>query len=80
MSRYRGTHDTAITRDQNPHNPMMGVPAPGAQTEVAAGEGRRYFAGVLGTAALVLGQPKIFPYWAIRQAGSHEERTPASNR
>jgi hypothetical protein len=24
MSRYRGTHVTAVPRDQNPHDPMIG--------------------------------------------------------
>ena len=35
MSRYRGTHVTAIPRDQNPHDPMIGGRSTAAPTDFA---------------------------------------------
>lgn len=34
-SRYRGTHVTAMPRDQNPHQPMIGRRPPAAPTDFA---------------------------------------------
>jgi hypothetical protein len=40
MSRYRGTHVTAMPRDQNAHNPMIGRRSAAVPTVFTSGKGR----------------------------------------
>jgi hypothetical protein len=39
MSRYRGTHVTAVPRDQNPHDPMIGRRPAATPTDFADKQG-----------------------------------------